>query len=297
MTTIAISGASGLVGTALAEHLRARGDTVIRLMRRCAVQPDEVGWDPGRAELNVSSLEGVDAIVNLSGAPIGRRWTAAYRREIVESRLGPTRTLARAAAELGSQVTLVNASAVGVYGDRGREPLTEDSEPGEGFVPELVLDWEAATRDASDAGNRVALARTGLVITGRGGALGQLMPLVRLGLAGPIGPGTQVWPWISLADEVGALTWLVDNPVAGPVNLSSPATTTNAQLIAAIARAVNRPARLRVPTWALRLVLGGFADEMVASQNEIPGVLVASGYTFSHPTVEALTSWLATEEA
>lgn len=297
MTTIAISGASGLVGTALVEHLRSRGDTVVRLVRHCAVQPDELGWNPEQAELNLASLTGVDAIVNLNGAPISRRWTPTYRREIVQSRLRPTRTLARAAVELGSHVALVNASAVGIYGDRGRERLTETSNPGKGFVPGLVLDWEAATREASDAGNRVALVRTGLVITRKGGALGALLPLLRMGLAGPIGPGTQIWPWISLVDEVRALAWLVDHEIRGPVNLASSATTTNRDLIEAIAQALGRPARLRAPAAALRLALGEFASELLASQDEVPGVLADSGFAFWHPTVEALAAWLATEEA
>lgn len=292
MATIAMSGASGLIGTALVQHLRERGDTVLRLVRQAAVQPDEVGWDPSRGELHLEPCRGVDAIVNLSGASIGRRWTPAYRRELLSSRVDATRTLARAAAELGPHVSLVNASAVGFYGDRGRLPLTEDVGPGTGFLSDLTQQWEAATAEASAAGNRVALARTGLVFANAGGALGPMLPLLKLGVGGPLGPGDQIWPWISLVDEVRAYTWLIDNPIAGPVNLASPATTTHAELVKAVARGINRPALLGVPSWALRLALGDFAKDIAASQNLVPKVLLDSGFTFEHETVDQLVAWL-----
>lgn len=296
MATIAVSGASGLIGTALVDHLRDRGDTVLRLVRKAAVQPDEVGWDPSRQELNLEPCAGVDVIVNLSGAPMTRRWTRSYKRELIDSRVNSTLTLARAAAELGPHVVLVNASAVGYYGDRGTEPLTESSPPGTGFVAEIVQQWEAATAAASQAGNRVALARTGLVISGRGGALGPMLPLLKLGLGGPLGPGDQIWPWISLVDEVRAFTWLIDQPIAGPVNLASPALTTHKELVRAIAGIIGRKAWLGVPTWTLRAALGGLSELVVQSQNQVPEVLLDSGFTFKHATIGQLVAWLVAED-
>lgn len=296
MATIAISGASGMIGTPLVDHLRERGDTVLRLVRRAAVQPDEVGWDPTKGELNLGPCSEVDAFVNLSGARMMRRWTRSHKQEFLDSRVNATATLARAAVELGPHVVLVNASAVGYYGDRGSEPLTETSDPGTGFIVDLVQQWEAATTAASEAGNRVALARTGLVIAGRGGALGPMMPLLKLGLGGPLGPGDQIWPWISMVDEVRALAWLIDQPIAGPVNLASPATTTHRELIQAVAKIMGRKAWLGVPRWALRLVLGELADLIVQSQHQVPEVLLGSGFTFRHPTLELLVKWLVAEE-
>ncbi len=296
MATIAVSGASGLIGSALVALLRDYGHDVLRLVRQAAVQPDEIGWDPARGEVHLAACSGVDVIVNLSGAPIGRRWTEHYRDELLTSRLNATRTLAAAVADLGPEVALINASAVGYYGDRGREPLTEDSPPGTGFLAELVQQWENATAVASEAGNRVALARTGLVVSNRGGALGPLMPILRAGLAGPLGRGDQIWPWISLRDEVRALAWLAEHEIWGPVNLASPATTTNGDLIKAIADGIGRPAVLRVPTPALRAALGGLATDVLASQNEIPKVLLDSGFAFKQRTLDDLVTWLVAEE-
>lgn len=294
MATIAISGASGLIGTALVSLLRERGDTVLRLVRKAAVQPDEVGWDPTKGEIHLDACDQVTAIVNLSGASLGRRWTQTYRAKLVESRVASTRTLARAAAELGPQVTLVNASAVGFYGDQGRTPLTEASPAGDDFLADLVAQWERATTAASEAGNRVVLARTGLVIAPAGGALGPMLPLLRAGLGGPLGPGDQIWPWISLRDEVRAFTWLIDHPIAGPVNLAAPATNTHAELVQAVAAGLGRRARLGVPGWALRLGLGGLAEAIMASQNQVPEVLLGAGFQFEQPTLVELVSWLET---
>ena len=296
MATIAVAGSGGLIGTELVEQLRYRGDEVLRLVRKAGVHPDEIGWNPTKAELNLDSLAGVDAIVNLCGATIGRPWTPAARREIIDSRLDPTRTLARAAATLGPQVSLVNASAVGIYGDRGTTPLTEDASPGEGFVPQLVQDWEAATSEASDAGNRVALARTGLVMAPYGGALAPLLPLLKRGLGGALGPGTQIWPWISLVDEVRALLWLLDHQIAGPVNLAAPAQNTNEELLEAIAGALGSKLRVGAPTWAMRLGMGEFANEIIASQHQVPKVLLDSGFEFVHGTLPELAGWLAAEQ-
>lgn len=297
MATIVVSGASGLIGTALVSRLRERGDTVLRLVRKAAVQPDEVGWDPQHDELHIAACRETDAIVNLSGAPIAARWSPRYQRLLVNSRVRATRTLARAAAELGPQVALVNASAVGFYGDRGAEPLTEDSGPGSDFLAGLVQQWEAATDEAAANGNRVALARTGLVIAPAGGALGPLLPLLKLGLGGPLGPGTQYWPWISLNDEVRALIWLIDHQISGPVNLSSPAANTHAEVVRAIAKALGRPAVLGVPSWTLKAALGELAEVLVASQLQRPEVLLAAGFVFEQPGLADLVAWLQTEWA
>ncbi len=296
MATIAIGGASGLIGTALVQHLRARGDQVLRLVRKAAVQPDEVGWDPSRGDLHFSACSTVDTFVNLSGASIGRRWTDSYKRELLASRVEPTRTLARAAASLGPRATLISASAVGYYGDRGTEPLTEQSAGGTGFMAELVRQWEDATRPAAEAGNRVAIFRTGLVMAPRAGALGPMWPLLRLGVGGPLGPGSQIWPWISLVDEVRAITWLIDNPISGPVNLAAPATNSHAEVVRAVAAALHRPAMLGVPTWAIRTAMGQTTDLITASQNQVPAALLESGFTFDHPTLDDLTEWLARQE-
>lgn len=296
MATIAVSGASGLIGSALVALLQSDGHNVLRLVRRAAVQPDEVGWDPARDEIHLAACAKVNAVVNLSGAPIGKRWTDHYRKELVSSRLEATHTLTRTVVELGPEVTLINASAVGIYGDRGREPLTEQSEPGAGFLAELVQEWESVTSPAQEAGNRVVLARTGLVMANHGGALGPLMPMLRAGVAGPLGSGDQIWPWISLRDEVRALAWLIEHEIAGPVNLASPATTTNGALIRAIADGLGRPAKLRLPETALRAAMGGLAGDILSSQNEIPKVLLESGFTFKQSTLDDLVTWLVAEE-
>lgn len=284
-----------MIGSALVDHLRGRGDTVIRLVRKAAVQPDECGWDPAKEELHLAGCKDVDVIVNLSGATLGRRWGPRYKRLLLNSRVRATRTLARAAAALGQHVTLVSASAVGYYGDRGSEPLTETSGPGSDFLADLVQRWEAATKEASAAGNRVVLARTGLALSPAGGAMKPMMPLLKLGLGGPLGPGTQYWPWISLNDEVRALTWLIDKQISGPVNLTSPATSTHAEIVRAVARGLGRPAVLGVPTWALRLVLGEATDMVVASQNQRPEVLVDSGFVFEQPTLPELVEWFVSQ--
>lgn len=285
---VVVAGASGLIGTALATHLRERGDEVLRLVRGPARAPEERSWDPAAGILDPEHLRGADAVVNLGGAGVGdRRWTASYQRVIRSSRVQGTSLLATTLAELedGPSV-LVQGTAVGWYGDRGNAVLSEDEPTGEGFLAGVVADWEAATRPASLAGRRVALARTGIVLAPRGGAFGRLLPLVRLGVGGPLGPGTQYWPWITLTDEVRALSFLLDHEISGPVNLTAPEPETCATIVRALARRLHRPASLRVPGWALRMGLGGFASELLASQRAVPAVLEAQGFSFSHPTLE-----------
>ena len=290
---VVVAGASGLLGSALARALHARGDSVVTLVRRPARAPEERSWDPGSGRLDPDALRGADAVVNLGGAGLGdRRWTSSYKEVIRSSRVQPTSLLARTlAAHGGGATTFVQGSAVGFYGDRGDTVLDETDPAGVGFIAELVADWEDATAPAVGAGIRVATARTGIVLTSEGGALSRLIPLARLGVAGRLGPGTQFWSWITLEDQVRALLHVLDHPVHGPVNLVSPAPATNADLVRALARGYGRPALLPVPAWALRVGLGEFATELTASQRVNPAVLTTSGFEFTHARLdEAISS-------
>ncbi|ROP45734.1 TIGR01777 family oxidoreductase [Pseudokineococcus lusitanus] len=291
---VVVAGASGLIGTALRERLAGLGHDVVRLVRREVEGPGEVRWDPSRGRLDEADLEGVDAAVCLSGAGVGdKRWTPAYQREILSSRTETTRTLAEALARTRPRpAVLVQGSAVGVYGHRGEEVLTETSPPGSSFLADVVVDWEAAARPAQDAGIRTAFARTGLVMAPGAGAFGRLLPLVRLGVGGPLGDGRQWWPWITLVDEVDAIVHLLTTEVEGPVNLASPQPVRNVELTRALGKAAGRPTVVPAPRLALRLALGGFADEILASQRVVPEVLAASGFTFTHPDVVSASRWL-----
>ncbi|WP_299035082.1 TIGR01777 family oxidoreductase [uncultured Pseudokineococcus sp.] len=292
---VVVCGASGLIGTALRERLEALGHEVVQLVRREPSGPGEVRWDPARRELDVAALDGVDAAVNLSGAGVGdRRWSPAYQQEILSSRTEPTRTLAEALARLSPRPrVLVQGSAIGVYGHRGEEVLTEESSPGSTFLADVVVDWEAAARPAQDAGIRTAFARTGLVMAPGAGAFGKLLPLLRLGLGGPLGDGRQWWSWITLEDEVSALVHLLTADVEGPVDLTGPAPVRNAELTRALGRAFGRPTLLPVPRAALRVAVGAFADEILASQRVLPAVLQQSGFRFAHADADAAAGWLA----
>ncbi len=296
---VVVAGASGLIGSALTAHLHARGDSVVRLVRGPARGPDERSWDPGAGRLDPEALHGADAVVNLGGAGLGdRRWTASYKVTIRASRVDGTALLARTLAGLddGPRV-LVQGSAVGYYGDRGVTVLDESAPRGDGFLAGVVEDWEGATSAASTAGVRVALARTGIVLAPRGGALSRLIPLARLGLAGRLGPGTQYWAWISLEDEVRALTYLLDNEIAGPVNLAAPAPATSGEVIRTLARAYRRPAVLPVPAWALRLALGEFATDLTGSQRAVPAVLGSHGFEFAQGDLEAAIDAVVSQRA
>ncbi|GLW65358.1 epimerase [Actinomadura rubrobrunea] len=283
---VAVTGASGLIGAALTRSLEADGHEVLRLVRREPATPREVRWDPGGA-VDAEALAGADAVVHLAGAGIGdRRWNAAYKREIRDSRVRGTRTIAQAVARTRPRV-LVCASAIGFYGDTGDREVDEDAPVGGGFLAALVRDWEAAAAPAREAGVRVALARTGIVL-GKGGLLGRTLPLFRLGLGGRLGSGRQWMSWISLDDEVAALRFLLDGDLEGPVNLTGPRPVTNAEFTRALARAVRRPAALAVPRTALRLALGEFADEgALISQRVLPRRLREAGFAFAHEDVDA----------
>jgi len=289
---VAITGSSGLIGTALCRHLEQRGDRVIRVVRR-APQPgeDAIEWHPERDEIDAGGFEGIDAVVNLAGESIGaRRWSTEQKIRLIETRVRSTTLLSRTLAQASRPpATLVSGSAMGYYGDRGSAELRESSAQGSGFLADLAAAWEAATEEASRAGRRVAHVRTGLVLDAEAPALTRMLLPFKLGLGGRLGSGRQFWSWISLADDVRAITWLLDHDIAGPVNLVGPAPVTNAEFSRALGRALHRPALLPVPKLALRLLLGReLADELLfASQRVLPEVLLGSGFAFEHETIDA----------
>jgi uncharacterized protein (TIGR01777 family) len=239
------------------------------------------------------SLKGVDAAVTLSGAPLaGKRWTQSYRRELRTSRTESARTLATALAEAGGSV-LLQGSAIGYYGQHHDADLIDERSPaGSDFLADLCADWERAASPAVEAGLRVAYLRTGLVMGPKGGAFAPLLWPMRFGLGGPIGSGRAWWSWITLADHVSAVARLLEADVEGPVNLTAPHPVTNAQLTAALARALNRPAVIPVPPFVLRAALGEFAEEILASRRITPQVLVDAGFQFAHPEIDLAARWL-----
>lgn len=286
---IAVTGASGLIGSALVGSLRADGDTVLRLVRRPAAAADEVSWNPATGDVDLAGLAGVDAVVHLAGAGVGdHRWTDAYRREIRDSRVLGTRTIATAMAALDPRPqVLVSASAIGWYGDTGDRPVDETAPRGEGFLAEVVEAWEQAADPAREAGIRVVHPRTGLVLSKDGGALGRMVPLFKLGVGGKLGSGRQYWSFISLRDELAALRFLIDHDLAGPVNLTAPAAATNAEVTEALGSALGRPTLLPVPAFALKTVLGEFSQEVLGSARVVPAVLQRNGFSWADPTVGA----------
>ncbi|HEY6646680.1 MAG TPA: TIGR01777 family oxidoreductase [Mycobacterium sp.] len=288
---IAIAGSSGLIGSALVYALRATDRKVLRIVRRAPSNADEVFWNPDTGEFDPSTLAGVDAVVNLCGINVGeKRWSGAFKQSLRDSRIGPTEVLSAAVVE-ADVPTLINASAVGYYGDTNSQTVDETAPAGEGFMAQLCEDWEAATSFAAHDGTRVVLVRTGLVLAPAGGILGRIKPLFSLGLGARLGNGRQYMPWISLEDEVRALLFAISHDdVSGPVNLTGPAPVTNAEFTAALGRTVNRPTPLVAPGFALRAVLGEFAEEgLLGGQRAIPAVLERAGFHFHHNTIgEAL---------
>lgn len=290
---IAIAGSSGLIGTALVYALRATDRRVLRIVRRAPSNADELFWNPDTGEFDPAALSGVDAVVNLCGVNVGeKRWSGAFKQSLRDSRIGPTEVLATAVAEAGVPV-LVNASAVGYYGDTGPRITDETAPAGEGFLANLCVDWEAATWPARQDGARVVLVRSGLVLAQAGGMLGRLKPLFSLGLGARLGNGRQYMPWISLEDEVRALLFAISHDdLSGPVNLTGPAPVTNAEFTTALGRAVNRPTPLMVPGFALRAALGEFADEgLLGGQRAIPAALERAGFVFHHNTIGEALAW------
>jgi hypothetical protein len=299
----AITGSSGLIGSALVRSLLADGHGVVRLVRREA-RPGpradgstETGWDPRRQWVDTAGLAGVEAVVHLAGAGVGdRRWTDAYKREIRDSRVLGTTALAEACAQLETPPRVfVSASAVGWYGQTGDREIDELSPPGHDFLARVCAEWEESASPAAEAGVRVVHPRTGLVVAAEGGAFGRLLPLFKAGLGGRLGNGRQYWSWISLRDEVAALRFLIGNDaIEGPVNLTGPAPASNAELTRELGRALGRPTLFAVPEPALKLVLGEMAVEVVGSHRVLPRRLTEAGFQFADATPEsALRSALA----
>jgi len=295
---VVVTGSSGLIGTALVASLEADGHRAIPLLRR-APRPgeDAVSWDPTAGTIDAAGLEGVDAVVHLAGAGIGdQRWTPAYKQEILESRTRSTTLIASTLAGLQRPPTvLVSGSAIGIYGDRGDEVLTEQSAPGSGFLADVVVQWEAATSAAAEAGIRVPLVRTGIVLTPTGGALPKLLPLFRFGVGGRMGSGRQWWSWISLDDEIAALRFALDHDLDGPVNLTAPEPATNAEFTRTLASVLGRPAFLAVPAFGPKLLRGAeLAQELLFNSQRVqPEALLQHGFVFTHPELdEALRSLL-----
>ncbi|MDT0549428.1 MULTISPECIES: TIGR01777 family oxidoreductase [Streptomyces] len=294
---IAITGSSGLIGTALVRSLRADGHEVVRLVRRPPRAADEVRWEPKRQWVDTEGLAGCAAVVHLAGAGIGdRRWTDAYKKELRDSRVLGTAAIAEAVASLDTPPrVLVSGSAIGIYGDTGERAVDESAPPGEGFLAGLCQEWEEAAGAAQDAGVRTVFARTGLVVAGEGGAWGRLFPLFRLGLGGRMGSGRQYWSFIALDDHIAALRHILTTEgLAGPVNLTAPEPVTNREVTAAMGRVLGRPTLLSVPAPALRLALGELSSDVLGSVRAVPRRLLDSGFTFAHPGIEeALRAALA----
>ncbi|WP_022919193.1 TIGR01777 family oxidoreductase [Ruania albidiflava] len=288
MGHVLAAGVSGFLGTSLVAALREAGHEVTRLVRRPDTSADELTWDPSAGQLPPGALDGVSAVINLAGAGVGdKRWSAARKQVLVTSRVAATSLLARALAATGRpEVPLINASAVGFYGDRGEETITTADPPGGSFLAGVCAAWEAATGAAKDAGHRVVHLRTGIVLDPSGGALQQLMLPLKAGVAGPIAGGRQWWPWITREDWVRAVVHLVEADVSGPVHLSAPHPRRNAEVITALARALHRPAVLPIPLFAVRLVAGEFAGELAISQRILPEQLLADGFEFTWPELE-----------
>ncbi|WP_163544297.1 TIGR01777 family oxidoreductase [Occultella kanbiaonis] len=290
---VVLAGASGLIGTALADTLRAKGREVRVLVRREPRAPGEVRWDPDSGLLPDEVFDGVARVVNLGGSGVGeRRWTPARKAHLISSRVAGTSLIATRISRRDEPIRLIQASAVGFYGDTGEAVVREDHPAGTTFLSGLCLSWEAATQPAVDAGLPVAVVRSGIVLSRTGGALGRLNLLLRFGVGGPMGSGRQWWPWITLADEVGAILHLLDSDVTGPVNLTAPEPARNADLVRTLAAALHRPAVVPVPAFALRIALGEFAGELLQSQRVLPGVLQADGFEFAHPSPESAAQYL-----
>jgi len=287
---IVISGASGLIGTQLVAKLSSSGHEVVRLVRR-SPKSGEIQWNPKSGTLDAAALEGTDAVIHLSGAGIGdKRWTSGYRKEILDSRTATTALLATTMASLSRKPSVfLSGSAIGIYGARNDEQLTEVSTHGTGFLAEVCEQWEAAAKPAVDAGIRTVYLRTGIVLSPKGGALKKLLPLFKLGVGGKFGNGKQWQSWISIDDEIGAIEHLLTANVSGAVNLTAPNPVTNAEFTKVLASVLKRPAIVPVPTFAPKILLGGeLADALLfTGQRVIPAALNASGYMFKHTTLES----------
>jgi uncharacterized protein (TIGR01777 family) len=282
---IAVTGASGLIGTALVGYLKSQGHTVQRLVRRSAVSSEEITWDPIAGTVDMEALAGVDAVIHLAGAGVSdKRWTKKYKSEILNSRLLGTTTIAKAVAIVKPQV-FISASAIGWYGESGNRAVVESDRVGDDFLAAVCREWESAADLAGDV--RTVKLRTGLVLDPTGGALGKMLPLFRFGLGGKLSNGKQWWSWITLHDQIRAIAFLLENKVSGPVNLTSPNPVTNSEFTAGLARALHRPALFPVPGFALKIVLGGFSAEVLGSKKVMPQALTEAGFTFDYPHISS----------
>lgn len=288
--TVAVTGATGLIGSALVARLRSRGSTVRRLVRAAGnAEPGDISWDPERDRLDPRALAGCDAIVHLAGAPVAQRWTSSHKREILESRVRSTSLIARAVAAMDDKPAVVlSGSAVGYYGDRGAELLDETSGPGNDFLSSVVQQWEAAAAPIAATGVRLVTLRTGIVLAKHGGALAKLLLPFRLGAGGPVGGGQQWMSWISLDDQVRALEHLLQaGSVGGPVNLVAANPVTNEVFADTLGRVLSRPAIVPVPAFAVELAFGEMAvATILSSQRVAPKALGRSGFSFEFPTLE-----------
>jgi uncharacterized protein (TIGR01777 family) len=292
---VAITGSTGLIGSALTRSLLLDGHQVLRLTRGSSASTiasdgsESASWDPKAQTVQPGALEGIDAVVHLAGAGIGdKRWNDAYKRELRDSRILGTQTIARAVAQLDAKPrVLISGSAVGYYGDTGDRVVEESTPAGTDFLSKLCVEWEDAAAPAAAAGIRVVHPRTGLVVSDKGGAWGKLFPLFRVGLGGQLGSGNQYWPFISLADHIAALRFAVDNEdVVGPLNFSAPEPLTNRQITKAMGRAMHRPTIAAVPEFALKIVVGEFASGITGSCRAVPAALLKAGFVFEYPTIE-----------
>jgi uncharacterized protein (TIGR01777 family) len=287
---IAITGASGLIGTALVGHLKSEGHTVQRLVRRAPLTADEVQWNPQTGLVDLEPLRGVDAIIHLAGVGVGdKRWNKKYKSEILNSRLLGTTAIANAVAELKPQV-FISASAIGWYGESGNRAVVETDRAGDDFLAAVCREWEGAADLAGET--RTVKIRTGLVLDPTGGALGKMLPLFRLGLGGKMGNGKQWWSWITLHDQIRAIVFVLENPISGPVNVTAPNPVTNQEFTSALARAMHRPALFPAPAIALKIALGGFSSEILGSKRVIPQVLQEAGFTWDYPHISDALSQL-----
>jgi uncharacterized protein (TIGR01777 family) len=278
---VAVTGSSGLIGSSLVTQLKSTGYEVQKLVRRKPRASDEVFWDPIKGEIDLTALDGVDTFIHLAGAGVGdKRWSAAYRSEILNSRLLGTTTIANACQQLQSSL-FISASAIGYYGETGNRTVTETDKGGSDFLSVVCREWEAVADLAPSV--RTIKLRTGLVLDPTGGALGRMLPIFKFGLGGKLGSGKQWWSWITLHDHIRAIIHLMNSKIEGPVNLTSPNPVTNQEFTAALARALNRPAIFPAPAFALKLILGGFSSEVLGSKRVLPKVLLDSKFEFDYP--------------
>jgi uncharacterized protein len=284
---IAMTGASGLIGSALEPALLERGHDVVRLVRRAPVGANEIRWDPAGAELDIAALEGVGAIVHLAGENIGQRWTAERRREVLASRLDGTTLVAEAVAALDPRPVLLCASAVGFYGQRGDTVLTETAPHGEGFLADVVQAWESAAGLARDAGARVVHYRQAPILARREGMLQRMLLPFRLGLGGRVGSGDQWWSWVAIDDIVAGYVFALDHPVEGVFNLASPEPLRNRDFVRTLGRALHRPTVFPLPATAVKLVWGDMGEEfLLGGQRAVPERLLDAGFAFAYPTLD-----------